>query len=370
MIGRWKVAAVLGLAATVMVGTTGLGPAGAAPTFLGGKSVSANQPTTVPANGDQNPYGVAVVPNTVGKLQAGDVLVSNFNNGKNQQGTGRTIVEISPGGALQLFAKISLAPSQHCPGGVGLTTALAVFRNGTVVVGSLPTRDGTSATERAGCLIILNSEGDVVGTISGGPIDGPWDLAASQVGDDAVLFVTNVLNDLDPKAPPTTVVDRGTVVRVVLDLAAATPTLDSETVIATGLPERNDPNALVIGPTGVGLGHDGDVLYVASTEDSRIRAIPHPFELPGPAFGPGMRVSQGGALNQPLGLTVAPNGDIITVNGGDGNAVEISPALGQVATATLDTATGAGSLFGIALTPDGQGLYFVDDGTNTLNLFS
>jgi hypothetical protein len=29
---------------------------------------------------------------------------------------------------------------------------------------------------------------------------------------------------------------------------------------------------------------------------------------------------------------------------------------------------GAGDLFGLALTPDGHGLYFVNDGTNTLDL--
>jgi hypothetical protein len=371
MIARWKGAAALGLTAALLLllGIVGPGRAGANSTFLGDKHVSANQPTTVPANGDINPYGVAVVPTSVGNLSRGNVLVSNFNNVNNQQGTGTTIVEMSPSGQQTLFATISLT-SRQCPGGVGLTTALAVFRNGTVVVGSLPTSDGTSATERAGCLIVLNSHGKVVETISGGRIDGPWDLAATQVGDDGILFVTNVLNGLDPHAPPTTVVKRGTVVRVVLDLAGHKPRVESETVIANGLPERNDPNALVIGPTGVGLGLRGSVLFVASTEDSRITAIPAPLFLRGPAFGPGFTISQGGALDQPLGLTVAPNGDIVTVNGGDGNAVETSLFHGQVATATLDTMTGAGSLFGIALTPNGRGLYFVDDGTNTLNLFS
>ena len=39
--------------------------------------------STVPANGDLNPYGVAFVPTGVapgGKLHAGEILVSNFNN--------------------------------------------------------------------------------------------------------------------------------------------------------------------------------------------------------------------------------------------------------------------------------------------------
>ncbi len=122
-------------------------------------------------------------------------------------------------------------------------------------------------------------------------------MTGAQVGDDAVLFVTNVLNGLSPTAPPTTVINRGTVVRVVLDLR--TDRVDSETMIANGLPERNDPAALVVGPTGVGLGLNGAVLYVASTEDNRITAVPAPFLLPGPAFGPGFTVTSGGSLNGP-----------------------------------------------------------------------
>jgi hypothetical protein len=370
------------LATSLLIGLGGAGSAGAEMPFLAGKTVSLNQPSTIPTTGaetgDVNPYGVAVVPASVGSLHQGDVLVSNFNNSNNQQGTGSTIMQISPTGRQSVFATITLAPRQTCPGGVGLTTALAVFRNGTVVVGSLPTngaKAGTSAGARAGCLIVLNSAGEVVRTISGGPINGPWDMTGVQFGHDAVLFVTNVLNDLLPTAPPTRVVHAGTVVRVVLDLRSNR--VDSERVIANGLPERNDPAALVVGPTGVGLGFHGAVLYVASTENNRITAVPAPFFLQRPVFGPGLTVTSAGSLNAPLGLTVAPNGDIITVNGGDGNAVETVPFMRkQIATAQLDNTVvpglpnGNGTLFGIAVTPNGKGLYFVDDGTNTLNLFS
>lgn len=378
----WRMAAVVGLALSLISGIAGGGSARADTPFLSGKTVSANQPSTIPTTGaeagDVNPYGVAAVPASVGSLHQGAVLVSNFNNSNNQQGTGSTIMQISPTGQQSVFATISLTPRQPCPGGVGLTTALAVFRNGTVVVGSLPTngpKAGSSAGEQAGCLIVLNAAGNVVRTISGGLINGPWDMTGVQFGDHAVLFVTNVLNGLSPTADPTKVVPGGTVVRVVLDLS--TKRVDSETVIANGLPERNDPAALVVGPTGVHLGFFGAVLYVASTEDNRITVVPAPFFLPGPWFGSGFTVTSGGSLNAPLGLTVAPNGDIITVNGGDGNAVETMPFGGpQVATVQLDNTpvpglpNGNGTLFGIALTPNGKGLYFVDDGTNTLNLFS
>ncbi|HEY1185685.1 MAG TPA: hypothetical protein VGE89_15945, partial [Bryobacteraceae bacterium] len=119
--------------------------------------------STVPANGDVNPYGVAIVPVSVGDLTAGNILVSNFNNSSNLQGTGTTIVQITPRGTQSLFAQIDAATLPGaCPGGIGLTTALAVLPSGWVVVGSLPTTDGTSATAEAGCLLVLDAKGNVV----------------------------------------------------------------------------------------------------------------------------------------------------------------------------------------------------------------
>src|ERR1700681_774300 len=81
--------------------------------------------STVPANGDVNPYGVAVVPTTTGNLTKGNILASNFNAVSNLQGTGTTIMQVSPGGSVSVFAQLT-AGKLHgaCPGGVGLTTAL------------------------------------------------------------------------------------------------------------------------------------------------------------------------------------------------------------------------------------------------------
>ena len=135
--------------------------------------------STVPGNGDVNPYGVAVVGRSQGILHRGSVLVSNFNNKKNLQGTGTTIVQVSPGGSRTTFARIS---AKHlpgaCPGGIGLTTALSILHGGWVVVGSLPTTDGTAATAKAGCLLVLDRWGHVRETLSGYGINGPWDMTA------------------------------------------------------------------------------------------------------------------------------------------------------------------------------------------------
>jgi hypothetical protein len=101
--------------------------------------------STVPANGDVNPYGTARVPQTQGRLRAGHILVSNFNNKNNLQGTGSTIVDVAPNGTVSLFAEIDASTlPEPCPGGVGLTTALVVLRAGWVIVGSLPTSDGAA----------------------------------------------------------------------------------------------------------------------------------------------------------------------------------------------------------------------------------
>src|SRR5450755_1044647 len=59
--------------------------------------------STVPPNGDVNPYGVAFVPEgfpSGGALAAGDVLVSNFNNSDNLQGAGTTIIQLRPTGSI------------------------------------------------------------------------------------------------------------------------------------------------------------------------------------------------------------------------------------------------------------------------------
>lgn len=51
-------------------------PAGGTTTDLGGLTTQSQVASTVPANGDLNPYGVAVVPRTVGNLVRGDILAS------------------------------------------------------------------------------------------------------------------------------------------------------------------------------------------------------------------------------------------------------------------------------------------------------
>jgi DNA-binding beta-propeller fold protein YncE len=204
--------------------------------------------------------------------------------------------------------------------------------------------------------------------IHGGAINGPWDMTALDSGNKASLFVTNVLNGT--VAAQGAVVNRGTVVRVDLVIRGSkAPSVQAETVIGSGFGERTDPAALVIGPTGVALTANG-TLYVADTLENRIAAIRDAVHRHNSALS-GTDVSANGALRGPLGLVTTPQQHLIAMNGGNGNAVEITTGGAQVAIKTLDTSgspPGSGALFGAAITPDGKGLYFVDDATNTLQL--
>ena len=190
---------------------------GSSPYLNAFSHISVLSTTIPPPIGDLNPYGVAVVPRTVGSLTQGNVLVSNFNASSNLQGTGTTIMQIAPNGTFHRFAHITGALPGACPGGVGLTTALVVLRQGWVIVGSLPSQDGTTATKGQGCLVILDGQGAVAGTITGPNINGPWgNMATIDNGSGATLFISNT--GFGVEAPGQDVVTQANVVRIELSI--------------------------------------------------------------------------------------------------------------------------------------------------------
>ena len=225
------------------------------------------------------------------------------------------------------------------------------------------------AVDGAGFRNVAHRNGNVVETISGGLINGPWDSTAYDQGSKATLFVTNVLNGT--VAGGGSIVNEGTVVRIVLTIPyGSMPVVESMVTVGSGFSERTDPDALVIGPTGAGLSPDNTTLYVADSINNRIAAIAGPVTR-GTSAGVGTTISQNGSLSDPLGLFVAPNGNILTTNGNNGFMVQTTPAGSLIKKALLDhsgSPPGAGALFGLFNIPD-QGVYYVDDATNTLNLY-
>ena len=270
--------AAIAAALSFMVAT---GNAAKTATYLASLHTIRTIASTVPPNGDVNPYGIAIVPRTLGALTSGDFLVTNFNAKSNNQGTGSTIVQISAAGKLSVFAHITAhSLPGACPGGVGLTGALGVLPHGYVVVGSLPTTNGQSATAKYGCLIVVNSTGRPVETITGPDVEGPWGMATVTRGTTTTLFVSNTLNggaNDGSYTEPT-----ATVLRIRLTTTRGAPRVASQQIIADAIPWRDDKAALVIGPTGLALASN-DTLYVADTLGDGIIAIPHAMTRTGGA---------------------------------------------------------------------------------------
>jgi hypothetical protein len=326
--------------------------------------------STIPANGDLNPYGVAFVPESFpagGPISPGDVLVSNFNNFNNLQGTGTTIIKLTPNGTT--------APSVT-PGSsgnaatfftsnlAGLTTALGVLRGGFVLVGNVPTTDGTINTISQGGLQIIDRHGKLANTLfNGGFLDSPWDLTINDNGSQAQVFVSNVLS--------------GTVSRLDLDVDPSKVTVRNMTQIAFGYAHQPNAAALVLGPTGLAYDRAADVLYVASTADNAIFAVPR-AGTSASLVNKGTAIFASPVLRGPLGLMFALNGNLLTSNGDAVNGDPTHPSeiieftkSGQFVR-QFNVDAGQGGAFGIAAVLSGSPQFnfaAVDDVPNVMSVY-
>ncbi len=334
--------------------------------------------STVADNGDLNPYAVVVAPVSAGKIHKGDVLVDNFNKVSNLQGTGTTIVDYNPATKkTSLFAELPQHLPQ-CPGGVGLTTAMTMLQSGWVIVGSTPSTDGTTRTKGDGGLLVLDSNGQLATVWTGTNINGPWgNIAQIDNGTNATLFVSMSGFDVpgpfvrDPVTRYPVTVKKATVLRLALSIPEGKPPMvTSQTVIANGFAQRANLDAFLVGPTGLALGPD-QTLYVSDGVGNQIVAIPDAVTRSNSA-GTGRLVTKDGLLRRPLALVLAPNGHLLVCNALNGQVVEIDPVSGkQLCAQWIDadqaqSPPGNGDLFGIAMTPDGKGFYYVEDDMNTL----
>jgi hypothetical protein len=356
---RWRITLVV---LTLLAGATGTGVAQGRDhdrddAFLPSpvRSVS-----TVPPNGDVNPYGVAFVPDNFqtgsGPLRHGDILVSNFNNSANLQGTGTTIVRIPTSGSPKVFFQGKT--------GIGLSTALGVLQYGFVVVGNSPSTDGSSATAGPGSLLVINNHGRLIQTFKNAWIQGPWDMALVDRGDRAIAFVTNALT--------------GTVSRLDFSVSSSGLKLLNATTIASGYVHRGDPATFFVAPTGLVFNARRDVLYVASTGDNAVFAVRDAADRKSDA-GAGSIIYQDDVhLHGALGLAEAPNGHLLVTNNDGINPdpkqpseiVEFTKDGDFVKQISVDPAQGGS--FGLAVDAKRDTAIFaaVDDVTNTLIIWT
>ncbi len=336
--------------------------------------------STTPGNGDVNPYAVVVAPVSAGAIEKDDVLVDNFNNISNLQGTGTTVIRYRPGTKeTKLFAQLP-QKLKECPGGVGLTTAMTMLKSGWVIVGSTPSADGTTRTKGDGCLLVFDADGHHVATWAGPTINGPWgNMATIDRGDSATLFISMAgfgvpsPDVLDPETHYPVIVHQATVLRLDLAIPAGKPpVLQSQTVIGDGFSQRADLANFLLGPTGLALGSD-DTLYVTDGLDNEITAIPDASTRTTSA-GKGKPVTQGGLLAWPLAMVMTAQGHLIVCNGKNGQAVEIDPTTGKQIYAhwlnanQAQSPPGNGNLFGLTLAADGKTFYYVEDDINSLRI--
>ncbi len=319
--------------------------------------------STIPANGDVNPYGVAFVPEGFpggGAIKAGDVLVSNFNNSMNVQGTGTTIVSVSPNGPLAVPGNANTFFTSALP---GLSTALGALRGGFVVVGNVPTTGGAFPVFQ-GALQVIDRNGNWVQTLTDATfLNGPWDLTIDDHGSTAHIFVSNVAI--------------GTVSRLDVTVGSKRLTVNKMTTIATGYAVQPNAAAVILGPTGLAFDAQSDTLYVASTGDNEIFAISNASRA-GAAVDRGYLVFASSHLRGPLALRFAPNGDLLAANGDAVNAdpehpseiVEFTPFGRFVREYDVDSSQGGA--FGLDTrldTDDAPNYAAVDDVTNNLSVY-
>lgn len=316
--------------------------------------------STVPSNGDVNPYGVAFVPRdfpTNGALQTSDILVSNFNNSANLQGTGTTITRITPRGATSTFFDSQIP---------GLTAALGILKAGYVFIGNLPTTDGTPNTIQPGSIQIVDRNGKQIGALSGTNfVNGPWGMAIVDGRDGvASMFVSNVLD--------------GSVVRFDIIYSGGLRVFN-QVKIATGMNHRTDPAALVLGPSGLAFDAANDILYVANSADNTIYAVPFALTIEsGNSVTPTAVYTDNQHLHGPLDLAMLPNGNLIVANSDGSNVdpnqpseiVEFTTKGAFVSQMSIDQNNGGA--FGLALANLGSGLLrfaAVDDNTPSLTMW-
>jgi hypothetical protein len=318
--------------------------------------------STIPANGDLNPYGVAFVPSKFpagGAVNPGDILVSNFNSKANLQGTGTTIVRIQGSGPASVFFQ-GTAP-------LGLSTALNVLRAGFTLVGNFPSPDlsGSCTTAQAGSILVIDKTGKQVGSIADPSLNGPWDSALLDGGNSAKLFVSNGLS--------------GTVVRLDLIVGAGGVALKKATQIASGYGHQCDPVTFVDAPTGLVYDPKKDVLFVASTVDNAIFEVSDAGDRTHDN-GTGEEIYKDAAhLHGALAMTMAPNGHLIVSNN---DAFDVDPNQPSelvefttdgkfVREISVDQNTGGSFGLNVSGSDDAVGrLAFVDDNTNSLSVWT
>ncbi len=215
-------------------------------------------------------------------------------------------------------------------------------------------------------LQIINAKGQLVQTLTDSTLlDGPWASAVNVQGNTAEVFVSNVLS--------------GTITRIdlkgVKKHGKVSVKVDSMTQTASGYTVAANMAAVVVGPGGLVYDPHNKTLYVAATGNNEIFSVPNAARTR-VDNGKGGLISQDPAhLRGPIGLALAPNGDLLATNDDAVNGNPSFPselveftATGQfVDQLSLDPAQGAAFQVLVQVNGKTATLLSLNDDTNTLD---
>jgi hypothetical protein len=302
-------------------------------------------------NGQQNPYGLDVAKSAAGNITAGDLVVCNFNNKNNVQGTGNTLLALhpQPGSAPTLIAQDRTL--QGCD-------AIALAPTDNIWAAAFSANDNPIFSP-AGSLVALPS--------------GPWHHPFGQTfaphgapGGNAAFFESNAQD--------------GSIVRININPG---PTFSFD-VIARGFPVNGGQPGSILGPSGLQYDDKHDRLYIVDGTNNALYAVRHVSTIPaggivvhsmtfsGPFAKRARVVLSGSPLNGPISSLLLFNGNLILGNTldptGQNLMVELTPRGKVLNVRNVDTGA-AGALFGMVATgttSDDTMVYFNDDNDNTV----
>ena len=356
------------LGGIVVQGAIGAGSAGAVGTSPRAQILGLHDSrvaSVVAPNGDRNPYGVAVVPVTAGMLTKGNLLIADFSNGAGAAAQGTTIMQVNPTtGASSVF--YSGAPAA---GPVGI--AINPVNDGVWIGAYGAATDGTGSND-----LLINAAGALIATFNNTSTSaaasfvGVWGQAVSQTSGGISFYWGNAGN-------ATSGAGGGDVWRLTAHPTGAPngqPVNSTYAQIAVGQPATpaGGSAATAAGPQGLAFDASNGILYETNDASNTLYALPGAAGAASPVTA--TVVYSGPALNSPQNVVVDPvNGDLLVVNGGNNNLVEITPQGQVVAVRDLAPGQPAGALFGLTVTTDGAGnplIYYVNDNENTVHKLS
>ncbi len=326
-----------------------------APSILATLSTATTIGSTVdPVTGDQNPYGLDIAPSDSGLIHRGDLVVCDFNDSANVQGTGNAIIALAPQPGSSPRPIITNAALLGCTENV-------------------QTRDGTiwETAFVAPDVAIVSPAGTLLKALKGSPFAAPFGITlardADGIGNDPVFYESDATT--------------GDIVRISAGGAGV-----QSVVIATGFAVNDGVPGTELGPSGLQYDASHDRLYIVDGTNNTLVEFRHVSTIPaggitvaangtsfsGPFAHRARLVFSGSPLNGPISSALLPNGNIAIGNTGNPNGenlmVEITPH-GKVADVKNVDTGASGAIFGMTATSGNEGaftLYFNDDNSNTV----